>query len=114
MGEIGAVMQPPPGGLWGMPSDLLKTLPGYDPNMEKSRADARTLMEKNGYGSDKHLAVTVSTRNLAGYRDPAVILMVMTTLDNLGIVGELKLRLNVCLNVVHVDSGFVLCGVKQP
>jgi hypothetical protein len=41
-GEIGAVMQPPPGGLWGMPSDLLKTLPGYDLNVEKSRAEART------------------------------------------------------------------------
>jgi peptide/nickel transport system substrate-binding protein len=74
-GDIGAVMQPPPDGLWGMPPELLKTLPGYDPDVEKSRAEARALMEKLGYGSDKHLAVTVSTRNLAGYRDPAVILI---------------------------------------
>jgi peptide/nickel transport system substrate-binding protein len=74
-GDIGAVMQPPPSGLWGMPPDLLKTLPGYDPDVEKSRAEARTLMEKLGYGPDKHLAVTVSTRNLAPYRDPAVILI---------------------------------------
>jgi peptide/nickel transport system substrate-binding protein len=74
-GDIGAVMQPPPSGLWGMPPDLLKTLPGYDPNVEKSRTQARTLMEKLGYGPDKHLAVTVSTRNLAPYRDPAVILI---------------------------------------
>ena len=74
-GDIGAVMQPPPSGLWGMPSDLLKTLPGYDPDVEKSRAEARKLMEKLGYGPDKHLAVTVSTRNLAPYRDPAVILI---------------------------------------
>jgi peptide/nickel transport system substrate-binding protein len=74
-GDIGAVMQPPPSGLWGMPPDLLKTLPGYDPDVEKSRAEARTLMEKLGYGPAKHLAVTVSTRNLSGYRDPAVILI---------------------------------------
>jgi len=74
-GDIGAVMQPPPSGLWGMPPELLRTLPGYDPDVEKSRAQARTLMEKLGYGPDKHLAVTVSTRNLAPYRDPAVILI---------------------------------------
>ena len=30
-------------------------------------------MEKLGYGPNKRLAVTVSTRNTAGYRDPAVI-----------------------------------------
>jgi peptide/nickel transport system substrate-binding protein len=74
-GDIGGVMQPPPSGLWGMPPDLLRTLPGYDPDVQKSRAQARTLMEKLGYGPGKHLAVTVSTRNLAPYRDPAVILI---------------------------------------
>ena len=74
-GDIGGVMQPPPSGLWGMPPELLRTLPGYDPDVEKSRTQARTLMEKLGYGPDKHLAVTVSTRNLAPYRDPAVILI---------------------------------------
>jgi peptide/nickel transport system substrate-binding protein len=74
-GDIGGVMQPPPSGLWGMPPELLKTLPGYDPDVQKSRAEARSLMEKLGYGPDKHLAVTVSTRNLAPYRDPAVILI---------------------------------------
>jgi peptide/nickel transport system substrate-binding protein len=74
-GDIGGVMQPPPSGLWGMPPDLLRTLPGYDPDVQKSRARARTLMEKLGYGPDKHLALTVSTRNVSGYRDPAVILI---------------------------------------
>jgi peptide/nickel transport system substrate-binding protein len=74
-GDIGGIMQPAPSGLWGMPPDLLKTLPGYDTDVQKSRAQARALMEKLGYGPDKHLAVTVSTRNLTGYRDPAVILI---------------------------------------
>jgi ABC-type transport system substrate-binding protein len=49
-GDIGGVMQPPPSGLWGMPPDLLKTLPGYNPSVQKSRAQARTLMEKLDYG----------------------------------------------------------------
>jgi len=74
-GDVGGIMQPAPSGLWGMPPDLLKTLPGYDPDVQKRRAQARTLMEKLGYGPDNRLAVTVSTRNLAPYRDPAVILI---------------------------------------
>jgi len=74
-GLIGATMQPPPDGVWGMPADLLKTLPGYDPDVEKNRAQAREIMQKLGYGPDKHLAVTVTTRNVAAYRDPAVILI---------------------------------------
>jgi peptide/nickel transport system substrate-binding protein len=40
-GEIGGVLQPAPGGLWGMPPDLLKELPGYDPDVRKNRAQAR-------------------------------------------------------------------------
>jgi peptide/nickel transport system substrate-binding protein len=74
-GEIGAVMQPPPSGLWGMPPEMLQTLPGYDPDIAKNRAEGRKIMEKLGYGPDKPLRVTLSTRNLAPYRDPAVILI---------------------------------------
>src|SRR6516165_6836034 len=74
-GDIGGIMMPPPSGLWGMPPELLRTLPGYEPDVMKRRTEARRLMEKLGYGPDKRLAVTVSTRNLAPYRDPAVILI---------------------------------------
>ena len=74
-GLVGATMQPPSDGVWGMPSDMLKTLPGYDPDIEKNRAQAREIMRKLGYGPDKHLAVTVTTRNVASYRDPSVILI---------------------------------------
>ena len=42
---------------------------------QKNRTEARRLMEKLGYGADKPLAVTVTTRNVPGYRDPAVILI---------------------------------------
>ena len=74
-GQIGAVMQPPPDGLWGMPPEVLQTLPGYHPDIAKSRTEARKIMEKLGYGPDKRLGVTMSTRNIAPYRDPAVILI---------------------------------------
>ena len=63
-GEIGGAMMPPPAGLWGMPPELLKTLPGYDPDVAKSRAEARRLMEKLGYGADKRLAVTVTKESI--------------------------------------------------
>ena len=74
-GEIGATMQPPPNGVWGMPAGMLGTLPGYDPDIAKNRSEARQIMQKLGYGPDKRLAVTVTTRNVAAYRDPAVILI---------------------------------------
>src|SRR6266478_190214 len=74
-GDIGATMLSPPEGAWGMSSDLLHTLPGYDPDVAKNRAAARAIMEKAGYGPDKRLAVTVSTRNIPAYRDPAAILI---------------------------------------
>jgi peptide/nickel transport system substrate-binding protein len=74
-GDIGGTMLPAPEGVWSMPPDFLKTLPGYDPDVAKNRADARQIMQKVGYGPDKRLAVTVSTRNIPPYRDAAVILI---------------------------------------
>jgi peptide/nickel transport system substrate-binding protein len=74
-GEIGATMQPLPNGVWGMPPEMLKMLPGYDPDVAKNRAQAQEMMQKLGYGPDKRLGVTVTTRNVAAYRDPSVILI---------------------------------------
>ena len=74
-GDIGGVLQPPPEGLWGMPTDMLKELPGYDPDIQKNRAQARQIMEKLGYGPDKRLPIKVLTRDAPLYRDPAVILI---------------------------------------
>src|SRR6202040_1434513 len=73
--KIGAAMLPPPEGLWGMPEEMLRTVPGYDPDVQKNRAEAREIMKKLGYGPDKKLQLTVSTRNVATFRDPAVILI---------------------------------------
>jgi len=71
----GGAMLPPPEGLWGMPTEMLQTVPGYGPDVEKNREEARAIMKKLGYGPDKRLEVKVSTRNVATYRDPAVILI---------------------------------------
>jgi peptide/nickel transport system substrate-binding protein len=74
-GEIDGAMMPPPAGSWGMPPEILQTLPGYGSDVAKNRAEARETMKKLGYGPDKRLAVTVTTRDAAAYRDPAVLLI---------------------------------------
>jgi peptide/nickel transport system substrate-binding protein len=86
--DIGGALLPPPGGIWGLPPDILKTIPGYGPDVQKNRAEARKLMEKAGYGPDKRLKIKVSTRNLAIYRDPAVI--VIDQLKDIYIDAELE------------------------
>src|SRR5438132_715070 len=68
-------MQPPPLGVWGMPAEILGTLPGYGPDIGKNREEARNIMKKAGYGADKRLAVKVSVRNTPPFRDPAIILI---------------------------------------
>ena len=87
-GDIGGVMQPPPEGVWGMPPEMLKTLPGYDPDVQKNRAEGRRIMEKFGYGPVKRLEIKVSTRNVAPYRDAAIILI--DQLKEIYIAGELE------------------------
>jgi peptide/nickel transport system substrate-binding protein len=74
-GETGATMLPPPEGIWGMSPQMLATLPGYDSDVGKRREEARQIMRGFGYGPDNKLSVTVSTRNLQGYRDGAVIMI---------------------------------------
>ncbi len=73
--EIGGSMQPAPEGLWAMPKEMMETIPGYGPDINANREEARKLMQKAGYGPDKHLQIKVSTRNIPIYRDPAVILI---------------------------------------
>ncbi len=72
-GDLGGTMLPPPDGAWGVPPELLKTFPGYDPDVAKNRAEARQIMQKLGYGPDKRLSVPLTSRNVLAYRDPAVL-----------------------------------------
>jgi peptide/nickel transport system substrate-binding protein len=86
--DIGGSLLPPPAGVWGLPPDILKTIPGYGADVKKSRDEARAIMQKLGYGPDKKLKIKVSTRNLGEYRDPAVILI--DQLKDIYIDGELE------------------------
>jgi peptide/nickel transport system substrate-binding protein len=88
-GDIGGALLSPPEGIWGMPAELMQKLPGYDPDVAKNRAEGRKIMEKFGYGPDKHLKLKVSTRNIPPYRDPAVILL--SQLKHIYIDAELEI-----------------------
>ncbi len=85
-GDIGGTLLPPPGGVWGLPPEELKTVVGYG-DVKNNRDEARKLMGKAGYGPDKKLKLKVSTRNLAQYRDAAVILI--DQLKDIHVDGEL-------------------------
>lgn len=73
-GDIGGNMLPLPEGQWGMPPEELAKMAGYQ-DTEKNQAEARKLMEGLGYSASNPLKVKMSTRNIAIYRDPAVILI---------------------------------------
>jgi peptide/nickel transport system substrate-binding protein len=88
-GDLGGAMLPPPEGLWGLPPEILATLPGYGPDVAKRREAARGLMRSLGYGPDKHLALKIAARNLPIYRDPAAILI--DQLKEIWIDGEMEL-----------------------
>jgi peptide/nickel transport system substrate-binding protein len=88
-GDIGGVLQPPPEGQWGMPAELLKDLPGYDPDVAKNRAEAHQIMQKLDYGSDKSLPIKVSTRDLPPFRNAAALLI--DQLKQIDIDGELEI-----------------------
>ena len=79
---------PHPPGLWGMPPEMLNKLPGYDPDVQKNRAEARQIMHTLGYSLDNHLKIKVTVRDIPYYRDPAVILI--DQLKQVYVDGELE------------------------
>ena len=71
-----------------MPPEFLATVAGYGADDEKQRAEGRKIMEALGYSADKPLQIKVTTRNIASYRDQAVILI--DHLKQVYIQGELE------------------------
>ena len=69
--------------------ELLKELPGYDPDIAKNRAEARQIMQKVGYGSGKSLPVKVSARDLPPARNAGALLI--DQLKHIDINGELEI-----------------------
>ena len=88
-GDIGGAMQPGPDGLWGLPRDMLTKAPGYDGDVARNRGEARTIMQRLGYGPDHRIPFKMSVRNLAVYRDPGTILI--DQLREIYLDGELEL-----------------------
>ena len=88
-GSIGGALLAPPEGVWGMPPEMVRALPGYGPDVAVNRAEARKLMEKLGYGPNNRLQTKVTTRNVPPYRDPAILLI--DQLKEIYIDGELEL-----------------------
>lgn len=86
-GDIGGAMLPLPEGQWGMPPAELAKMTGYSGDIAANRVEARKIMEGLGYSAAKPLKVKISTRNIAIYRDPAVILI--DQLKQVFIDGEL-------------------------
>ena len=87
-GAVGGAILPPPDGVWGMPPEVLYRLPGYGPDVVNNRIEARGIMQRLGYVPDKRLAVKVSTRDVPGYRDAAVI--AISQLREIYVDGELE------------------------
>jgi peptide/nickel transport system substrate-binding protein len=88
-GIIGGALMSPPFGVWGVPADMVTSLPFYGTDTAVNRAQARKLMESQGYGPNNRLNIKISTRNIPPYRDPAVLLI--DQLKEIYIDGELEL-----------------------
>ena len=84
---VGGAMLPLPEGRWGMPPEVQSALPGYAPDVEKSRAEGRKIMESLGFTKEKPLKIKVTTRALDQYKDPAIILI--DQLKSIHIEGEM-------------------------
>jgi peptide/nickel transport system substrate-binding protein len=87
-GVMSGALLPPPDGVWGLTPEMLKTIIGYG-DVAKAREEGRALMKELGYGPDKHMKIKVSTRNIATFRDPAVLLI--DQLKHIWIDAELEI-----------------------
>src|SRR5262245_3822348 len=72
---IGGAMLPRPAGQWGMPEEVIASLPGYSHDYAGRLKEAQAIMRKLGYSESKPVRMKLPTRNLPTYRDPAVILI---------------------------------------
>src|SRR3954454_18909551 len=117
-GDIGTAVMPGPEGQWAMPKEMREQLPGYGPDIAKSREEARKIMQSLGYGPNTHLALKISARNLPDYRDAASLLI--DQLKQIWIDAELELIETANWLPKLIRSDFVLAqsvagaGVDDP
>ncbi len=86
--RLGGELMPPPEGAWGLDKAELAAIPGYGPDLEKRREEARKLMREAGFGPDKPLAIVLSTRDVQRYRDTATL--ILDHLSKIYVKGEMK------------------------
>jgi peptide/nickel transport system substrate-binding protein len=86
--RLGGELMPPPEGAWGLDANELAQIPGYSPEMEKRREEARRLMREAGFGPDKPLQLVLSTRDVQRYRDTSVL--ILDNLSKIYVKGEIK------------------------
>lgn len=84
---VTGVMMAPPDGAWGLKPEDLKDAPGYGPDVEKSRNEARALMRQLGYGPDNPLKVKFMSVNRGPHTAP--MLIVIDQLRSIFIEGTL-------------------------
>jgi peptide/nickel transport system substrate-binding protein len=68
--SFGGAMLPRPAGVWGLPAAEIAKLPGMG-DAAKQKAEAKKLLAEAGFGPSNPLKLTVSTRAVAIYVDPA-------------------------------------------
>jgi peptide/nickel transport system substrate-binding protein len=73
--SYGGAMLARPAGQWGMPEEVVASLPGYSKDYQGRLKEAQAIMQKLGYSAAKPIKMKLPTRNLPTYRDPAVILI---------------------------------------
>lgn len=114
----GGALLPPPEGRWGLPAEELAKLPGFGSDIASNRAKAVKMMEELGYTKDKPLKVKVSTRNIAIYRNPAVILIDQLKLINidatLDVVETSQWHAKVARKDYQVGLNLTGVGVDDP
>jgi peptide/nickel transport system substrate-binding protein len=66
----GAVLQPPPEGIWGMPREKLEQLTEYGLDVSRSHEEARALMRLLGYGPDARLKVKADAQRPPDRHEP--------------------------------------------
>jgi peptide/nickel transport system substrate-binding protein len=87
--RMGGAMLPKAQGEWGMPPEMVTSLPGYGTDTDRNISEAQAIMQRLGYSDAKPLQIKIQTRNLPTYRDPAVILT--DQLKKIYIIGELDI-----------------------
>lgn len=104
--RVGGIMMSAPYGAWGLTPEQLASIPGYDKDMEKNRAEARKLMEEAGYGPKNTLKVPILVRSTS----PAFVAGATLTSDQL---RSIYIESTVDVKEYSIFTGAIIKGAYQ-